>query len=79
VPCRLLHQHGEGLPQQPGGVECGGYMLSFAETIINTNDVRQARNASIAKTGYDGMRSDMYQRIKVALTSTAQAAAGKVQ
>jgi len=54
-------------------------MLSFAETIINTNDVRQARNASIAKTGYDGMRSDMYQRIKVALTSTAQAAAGKVQ
>jgi hypothetical protein len=53
-------------------------MLSFAEAIINTSDVLQARNASIVERGYDGMRSDMHERITAALTSSAPSVVGKL-
>jgi hypothetical protein len=60
--CRLLSSR-DGLPKQPGIVECGGYMLSFTEAIITTDDILNANHAAIAQTGYDGWRSSMHSRI----------------
>jgi hypothetical protein len=53
----------QGVPQQRGGIECGGFVLSFAQSIFNSGKVEGALSARIATTGFEKYKLDLHDSI----------------